>query len=38
MAAAMRIFVCEKCGAEIQIRSDFAHNTYYNHKKSCSKK
>ena len=33
----MRIVKCEKCGAEIESRSAFAHMTLANHKKVCKK-
>ena len=33
----MRIVICEKCGAELQVRSNFAYMTYNNHKKVCEK-
>jgi hypothetical protein len=35
--AAKRIVICDKCGAEIDVRSDFAHMTLSNHKKVCTK-
>jgi len=34
---ATRIYICDKCGAEVQVRSSFAYMTYYNHKKVCKK-
>jgi hypothetical protein len=33
----MRIVKCEKCGAEVNVRSPFAYMTYNNHKKVCEK-
>ena len=33
----MRIVKCEKCGAEIESRSNFAYMTLTNHKKVCKK-
>jgi hypothetical protein len=33
--AANRIVICDRCGREIEMRSDFAHITLYNHYKSC---
>lgn len=33
----MRIVKCEKCGAELQVRSNFAYMTLSNHKKVCEK-
>ena len=35
--AANRIVVCDKCGTEIDVRSDFAYMTLSNHKKVCPK-
>lgn len=35
--AANRIVVCDLCGLEIDVRSDFAHMTLGNHKKVCKK-
>ena len=32
--ATNRIAVCDKCKAEIQVRSSMAHDTLYNHIKS----
>ena len=31
----MRIVKCEKCGTELQVRSNFAYITLANHKKVC---
>ncbi len=33
--ASNRIVICDKCGREIEVRSDFAYITLNNHKKSC---
>ena len=35
--ASMRIVKCEKCGTEINVRSNFAYMTLTNHKKVCEK-
>jgi hypothetical protein len=33
--ASMRIVKCEKCGMEINVRSNFAYITLANHNKVC---
>lgn len=33
--ASNRSVKCDKCGREIEVRSDFAYITLYNHQKTC---
>ena len=33
--ASNRIVTCDKCGREIEVRSEFAHMTLSNHQKNC---
>jgi len=33
--ASHRVVICEICGREIEVRSDFAYMTLMNHQKTC---